>query len=771
MRATRFFQKARMVFPMVLLVMALSMTLVSCRGDEISMIETEIEMEDGTDFMELSRVAKEYKVRITTEDNAVWKASIDDVLGYVALDDTVGTGSKTITFYTSTNRYDEDRTANLCITFPGYEKSNKTIPLKQMGKNNDPENADELGKGNEIYAVGYGYDTRDRWAHPNSIKAEILRTSDLIKKTYISAGAIDLTYDADIITGSSASELSIKLNASANVSGGGWGFKGEAGASFDMNDFKSNKYEYAIAYINVAKRSVTTTKSAQTLRENYMTPEAYKEINGLNRFKQRNDSACAYPSTELGFAKLLNAYGTHLVVKAQLGGRIKYAMRVDVSEIKNSYDLKAYAKMSYGGIVKADASVSADMQKSYQSNSSHIHTTVSALGGSDKAVTGILNAGNPQELADRFNHWKSSLMETNNLALMDFSASDALIPLYEMVDKELYPDRYNDLKEYMKTGRLKSIESINMEYESGTTTMIEGIPAFDGSSQKNTLIKDVYNQGQWVGRICNEFIPVINKKKRITVVYPVLSNKVKYNMGYFVGDGGHCPAKVSWQGNNLIVTDCPDDSIGARMTLYLKGTNVSAKCYTTPIKGTIEDATIPVQETAAVFNYPIVKIFNRIWMRENFKAEYYTTGAPIINIKYYWFGMENLIFAYYSYDEARNKDFAPNTWRVAAKNDFLAIQTTLVDNGVVPYISTAKAFYPDSEGGVLGFHHYNSGFFKDRSFYDLRETGYYGCLTNDDQKLTDGQVGITANEGFQLGNMPWSDNQRYTVRLVQDINQ
>ncbi|HPM11590.1 MAG TPA: hypothetical protein PK941_14225, partial [Paludibacter sp.] len=160
MKATRFFQKARMVFPMVLLVMALSMTLVSCRGDEISMIETEIEMEDGTDFMELSRVAKEYKVRITTEDNAVWKASIDDILGYVALDDTMGTGSKTITFYTSTNRYDEDRTANLCITFPGYEKSNKTIPLKQMGKNNDPENADELGKGNEIYAVGYGYDTR-----------------------------------------------------------------------------------------------------------------------------------------------------------------------------------------------------------------------------------------------------------------------------------------------------------------------------------------------------------------------------------------------------------------------------------------------------------------------------------------------------------------------------------------------------------------------------------------------------------------------------------
>lgn len=88
--------------------------------------------------MELARVAKEYKVHITTEDNAVWKISIDDILGYVAMDDTAGTGSKTITIYTSTNRHDEDRTANLCITFPGHEESNKIIPLRQMGKKKRP---------------------------------------------------------------------------------------------------------------------------------------------------------------------------------------------------------------------------------------------------------------------------------------------------------------------------------------------------------------------------------------------------------------------------------------------------------------------------------------------------------------------------------------------------------------------------------------------------------------------------------------------------------
>jgi uncharacterized protein (TIGR02145 family) len=782
MKTTRFQKAAMMVSSIILLGMTL-ITAVSCQEDEVSMIETEIEIENGTDFMELARLAKEYKVHIKTEGNAAWKISIDDILGYVEMDDTAGTGSKTITLYTSTNRYDEDRTANLCITFPGHEESNKIIPLRQLGKKSDPDNAEELKQGNDIYAVGYGYDTRDRWAHPSSLKAEILRTSELIKAAYISAGALDLTLEADIITGSSAMELSSKLNASANVSGGGWGFKGEAGASFNKNDFKSNKYEYAIAYINLAKRSVTTTKSVQTLREYYMTPEAYSDINGLNRSGERNDNACAYPSTESGFDKLLNAYGTHLVFKAKLGGRIKYSMRVDVSEIKNSYDLQAYAKMSYGGIVKADASVSAELQNSYQSNSSHIHTTISALGGSDESVTAILNAS-PDKLTECFNNWKSSLTKMENLALMDFEASDALIPLYELVDKEMFPDRYNAMKEYMKTGRLKSIESVNMEYESGTTTMIENLPAFDGSSEKNTLIKDVYNAGQWVGRICNEFIPVINKKERVTVIYPVLSNKIKYNMGYFVGDDGHAPAKVSWQGNNLTVTECADDSIGAKMTLYLKGSSVSAKCYTKPVKGIIEDVTISAQGKDEVYDYPIVKIFNQIWMRENFMANHLATGDEMFYGYVYDDNLENdwRDYAFYSDENARNKDFAPKNWRLPTADDFLAIQATLEKNKVVPEISTAKAFYPDSKGGVLGFHHLNLGYldivrFEYLDFLERGQTGYYGCLkyVEKQDEWIPGLVSITANEGFKVKeDWYWSTDQYdefYTVRLVQDINQ
>lgn len=311
-----------------------------------------------------------------------------------------------------------------------------------------------------------------------------------------------------------------------------------------------------------------------------------------------------------------------------------------------------------------------------------------------------------------------------------------------------------------------------MEYQCGTSTKIDGLPTFDGSSEKNSLIKDVYNQGQWVGRICNEYIPVINKKARVTVVYPVFSNSVKYNMGYFVGDDGHAPAKVCWQGDNLTVTECPEDSIGAKMTLYLRGSDISAVCYDKVVEGTVEDATIAGQGWNGVYNYPIVKIFDQIWMRENYKANHYTTGASI-NCSYkgdgtdYW----SKDYAYYSEEEAANDNLTPAGWRVTSKTDFLSIEEVLEKNGVTE-ISIAKAFFPDSKGGILGFHHWNSGWKKSSGFTDGSHSGYYGCLTNDGKKSYDGVVVIGANEKYVFpGIYGWSDNQRFTIRLVQDITQ
>ena len=316
-------------------------SLVNCSDDEKRIIKTSVEMNSDEDFMELSQIGKEYKIDIITESDAAWKASIDGILGDIAWEDTIGVGPKTITLYTSTNITDEDSYANLCITFPGHEESNIIIPLKQAGRNSNPDNATQIKESNKAYAVGFGYDTRGRWANIASVKAEILNTSALINNEIISTGPVELKADIDIVTGSSITELTNQLNTSASVSDSGWGFKGEAGASFNSNDFKSNNYEYAIIYMNIAKKSVTVSaRSANTLRSQYMTSRAYAYINGLND-KNMPDENCEFPSTEEGFERLIQAYGTHMVNKAKLGGQINFALKMDVSKIKGNYDLNS----------------------------------------------------------------------------------------------------------------------------------------------------------------------------------------------------------------------------------------------------------------------------------------------------------------------------------------------------------------------------------------------------------------------------------------------
>lgn len=753
-------QHANRLFVRSLSVVMILLVLVSCADDDFTVIESEITMESEEDFMSLSRIGCEYQVDIQTESDATWKATIDGVLGYVSNEDTQGTGSKSITFYTSTNRYDEDRTANLCITFPGHEESNITIPMKQLGLFSDPTNADELSTGNQIYAVGFGYDTRDKWANPSSIKAEILRTSELIKSGIISAGSVEYAMDADIVTGSSITELSNKLNTTANVSGGGWGFKGEVGGSFKMEDIQTNQYEYAIAYINVAKKSVTANKTAQTLAKRHnMTEEAYNEINGLNKDGIRSDADCAYPSTPQGFDKLLNGYGTHLVNKARLGGQVKYAMRMDIKDIEGSYDLNAFAKMSYDGVVKANASVTDDLKSSYKKNSSHIHTTVYVLGGSEDAAGAIADMNKTEELTKYFDEWKISLKDDKNLALVDFEASDALIPLYELVDKENYPQRYEDMKAYMKKARLDAIQAANNEYSSGITTMLQGLPAFDDSSEKNTMIKDVYNNGQWVGRICSEYIPAINKKERVTVIYPVISDNeksyVKYNMGYFIGDSGHRPAKVCLNDSKITVTECADEAIGAKDTIYLKGTGVSGVTYENAIPATVEDATVAAPGENGTYNYPIVKIFDKIWMRENYRTAWNDE-----------FG--NSFYFITNFSDLTSSEI-DGGWHIPAESDFKSIKETLSNYGVTE-ITTAKAFFTDAEGGVLGFHHIHAGRINlGKNLVEQKnECGYYTCWPTRVCRISK-QEEFSFIDNYFLPSI--FDTYAYPLRCVQYIEQ
>ena len=167
------------------------------------------------------------------------------------------------------------------------------------------------------------------------------------------------------------------------------------------------------------------------------------------------------------------------------------------------------------------------------------------------------------------------------MTIVNFS-SKSLVPLYELVDREATmeydgfngEDRYQALKSYMTDG---SIGADFSTYKCGTVTEFT-VPSFADAKYNETLIKDIYLDGQWVGQVCNEYIPNINRDKRVTVVYPVVNNKPRYNMGFYLGDGkSHKPARVSWSGTNVSVEEYDELDYEKATTVYLRGASVLPK--------------------------------------------------------------------------------------------------------------------------------------------------------------------------------------------------
>ena len=606
-----------------------------------------------------------------------------------------GTGNATVTVYVENNTFEDRKLGTLNIVFPGHESENKTLTVEQKYLGDYGGNAaDTLETSNKIYAVGYSYDITGEWASPNSVKVEIFDTKRMIKDGIESVNAAQVELSDYTVTGSTISEVSNKLTVKASVEGSYGGFKGEANASFDMETSESSTYEYASTYFDVQKRRASLSKSPQSLIFDYMTDDAYNAINGL-KVKTNRGMRNLYPNTREGFQRLISDFGTHVIVEAGLGGRLRRSLQVNTSEITSSYDVKAFAKASYDGVVKAEASVDEHFKQSYKENAKHIRLTMSVLGG-DEALATKLGA-EKTFTAENYEAWKESVTK-DNMALVNFS-DHSLVPLYELVDLEAEggEDRYKALKSYMTDG---SVAADFSTYKCGTVTEFD-VPSFEDAKYNETLIKDIYLDGQWVGQVCNEYIPNINRDKRVTVVYPVVNNKARYNMGFYLGDGkSHKPARVSWSGTNVSVEEYDELDYEAATTVYLRGASVLPRLPegTTAIKAEKpRDGVLDMTD----YKYPLVKIFNNVWMRENWHHgmdydSYLVDEDITIN------GEKIKYKSRYFNNKEPQSTLQPAGWRVPTKDDCQDIIDKLVNNGFTHPIQALLY------GGVTGFEELSS---------------------------------------------------------------
>lgn len=101
-------------------------------------------------------------------------------------------------------------------------------------------------------------------------------------------------------------------------------------------------------------------------------------------------------------------------------------------------------------------------------------------------------------------------------------------------------------------------------------------------------------------------------------------------MGFFLGNRSHKPARVSWNGTNVVIEEYTNLDFGAVETLYLRGASISPAVYdgTVAIEGEVKDEyltafgreSIDDHDLYHTRDYRLVKIFDKIWLGEDFTA-------------------------------------------------------------------------------------------------------------------------------------------------------
>ncbi len=267
-----------------------------------------------------------------------------------------------------------------------------------------------------------------------------------------------------------------------------------------------------------------------------------------------------------------------------------------------------------------------------------------------------------------------------------------------------------------------------MTQQMGQLAHITGLDKLFDENTKGTLIKDLYIGSTKVARVCSEFIPKFSTTERSIVIYPVSDNWAKYNMGFFIGNKAWRPQYICWKNDGApVVTPVENTKPGMITELYLSGSSFYApndpvvteateqKTDVTAKDACMQGQTMWADGTEHPHDYPIVKIFNRIWQRTAYNQK--VNGHAV------------------TYQSDDTKSFTINNWHMAQVDDFKNLMNGLTGNN----ISLPTLYMSNVEGG------------KDMTGFNAEWDGWY--------------VRKKKEEGFKI---PVFGPVTLAVRLIQD---
>lgn len=330
--------------------------------------------------------------------------------------------------------------------------------------------------------------------------------------------------------------------------------------------------------------------------------------------------------------------------------------------------------------------------------------------------------------------WMNSLTVANglseedvlrNLVMVDFESNADLVPLYELIDRELTVEedgvdgeaRYQAFKQWYETELMTDPEILKLRPNLGSyitipPTKVDPMPDMTKATDSESLIQDVYlTNGQHVARVCSEFIPIINPSKRVSVIYPVVNGKTRYNQGIFCGDEASYPAQVSWGWEDApdvpVVTTIKGSTMGAHRVAYLRGNHLTLEADPkfSDSEYLITTAKPYTMESGGV-TYPLVKINDYIYTRDLWDGGVFNNGTTFASLDGKFLQMYKV--GMYSTYQAAYGGFAPQGWSVPWNKQWRKMIDNITDIvGSKPDGSIGASLL---KGGVYGLNLTAKGF-------------------------------------------------------------
>ncbi|RRD93239.1 hypothetical protein EII33_01165 [Bacteroides heparinolyticus] len=544
----------------------------------------------------------------------------------------------------------EERLAKLTLT-NRTDGSTSVVELVQKGKAGDNDDASSL------YRVGRGFSCFDEYKCATSIRGSVISEAKLREfnsdSTFISIQESvrgEMYYE--FYSAYSLSEMQSKFMEKTSKTI--LGCRKTAERYVHISATNERYYGYARMVRVVGSKSM----DVGALKYICHNPDIIKSgklpfSNGFYALYKEIGKASGSVREGL-IRKMLQQYGTHVIVQTSLGGAIDLAVTYSHNLVTTLEETtETVFKILTGG--KSSSNVMKSVNSSFSGKGA-----INIYGGSESTrkalesnVAQLSAAGTNTLSSSLLNDWSGSITARTDdvLDAVDFT----FIPIWELFPNKAVSNEILSVATSMANEQRNIFSDAELGIDNYLLPLTKDIMEFD-SKNTTSLVRVLSANNVPIAEICNEYVPAVRSDKRITVVYPIVNGVTRITMGVFPGDGENRPAYLSFSGSDVYVN--PLEGYGPKERLsklyYLHG-----GLYPTDRGISLAKATFNIKEHWLKFvdskqSYPVVKIGSGYWTRSDI-MEYMDWGYSMYGEFHYTEAMvDGYEFAMIYYTQSEN---------------------------------------------------------------------------------------------------------------------